>query len=124
MVLHPYKCSMGRLTIGVGHNLDCKPISRRAAEVILEDDIRDATAEVDQYLPWAASLDTARRASLINLCFNLGINGLLKFVKFLKALELGDYTGASFELRDSLYAKQVPDRAWRVSEQIRTGEWQ
>ncbi len=39
--LKPYRDTVGKQTIGVGHNLDAKPISERAASCILEDDVAD-----------------------------------------------------------------------------------
>lgn len=47
----PYRCSAGKLTIGVGHNLDDKPISQRAVEVILEYDVNDVINDLNKTLP-------------------------------------------------------------------------
>src|SRR5690349_23604373 len=46
----PYRDSVGKLTIGVGHNLDDKPISDRAVRVILEDDVADARRDLQTAL--------------------------------------------------------------------------
>ena len=61
VVLSLYRCPAGFQTIGVGHNLDAKPISERAALVILEDDIADVIADLDLRLPWWRSLNEARQ---------------------------------------------------------------
>jgi lysozyme len=122
--LSPYRCPAGKLTIGVGHNLDAKPISKRAALVILDDDIEDAERELAAVLPWTAELDAPRREALVNMVFNLGMGGLLKFKRMLAALRRGDYAAAAAETLDSDYAKQVGARARRVARQIETGERQ
>ena len=128
--LTPYRDSVGKLTIGFGRNLDAKGISRGEAEVMLEHDAADAAAEVDGALPWSGSLDDARRAVLVNLCFNVGIGvaasatGLLGFKKMLAAIQTGDYDRAAAELMDSRYATQVGPRAYRLARQLQTGEWQ
>jgi GH24 family phage-related lysozyme (muramidase) len=47
------------------------------------------------------------------MCYNLGIKGLLKFKKFLNAVDESDYETAAEELKQSKYYKQVPNRAKR-----------
>ena len=58
------------------------------------------------------------------MAFQLGIDGLLKFKNTLNLIEAGDYETASKEMLNSLWAKQTPERAKRLSEQIRTCQWQ
>ncbi len=123
-VLTPYRDSMGYLTIGVGHNLDAKPISARASRVILEDDIMDTITDIAAHVPSASALSPVRYAVLINLAFNVGIQGLLGFRKMLAALQAGDYAEAARELLDSKYATQVGARAKRLAVQLETGVWQ
>jgi len=122
-VLRPYRDSRGFLTIGVGHNLDAKPISRRASRVILEDDIADAVADLHHALPWAALLDEARQGVLVNMTFNMGLGGLLTFKKFLAAMQAGQWPAAAREILESEYAKQVGERAKRLAIQTLTGVW-
>lgn len=122
--LAPYRDSLGLLSIGVGHCLDCKPISKRAAMVILDDDICDAQVDLARKLPWSSQLDPIRQAVLVNMTFNLGIGGLLKFEKFLSAMRARDWATAAKEMLDSKWANQVGDRAVRLSRQVITGEWQ
>ena len=95
--LRPYTCTAGYNTIGVGHNLDTKPISERAAMIILEDDINDAMQDLDRNLPWWRTLPDPARGALLDMCFNLGISRLLGFKRMLAALERGDYVGAALE---------------------------
>src|SRR5690349_7302499 len=88
----PYRDSVGKLTIGVGHNLDDKPISDRAVRVILEDDVADARADLYAHLPWTKTLSEPRQAALLNMCFNMGIGGLLTFKNALAAMKAGNWT--------------------------------
>ena len=46
--LKPYRDSVGKLTIGVGRNLDDKGLTRAEAEALLDNDIRDVTASVSR----------------------------------------------------------------------------
>lgn len=125
--LLPYKDSKGILTLGVGHNL-VKPISMRAAQVILEDDIADTLIDLDRYVPWWQQLDHVRQRALINMCFQMGIGsahdhtGLLAFERLLAALRTGDWTGAYRETLDSQYAREVPTRAKRIATAFLNGD--
>lgn len=111
-----YRCSEGYLTIGVGHNLEARPISERAARQILEDDVLDCLAALDRAIPWWRSLPEAPQRGLINMCFQLGIGGLLKFQRMLEALKARDWRSVRTHAMDSLWARQTPARAARVAD--------
>lgn len=117
--LKPYRCSAGKLTIGYGRNLDANGISQAEAEVLLENDIRDAENTCIHSFPWFADLTEPRQDVLVNMCFNLGLTRLLGFKKFLKAMELGNYETAAHEMMDSDWAEQVGARALRLARIIR-----
>ena len=117
----PYPDTNGVLTIGIGHNLN-KPLSDRAILQIFHDDLADAKNDCLHAFPFFSELTEARQWVLINMCFNLGLAGLHRFTKFLKALELGDYETAANEMLDSLWAKQVKIRARELAQQMRGSE--
>lgn len=117
----PYRCSEGKLTIGYGHNLDAKGISKEAAEVILSDDIADANAAACRY-SWIWDLSRARQDVVAAMIFQLGADGFHKFRKLRAALERRDFVGACAEMLDSDWARQTPERARRMVEVMRTGE--
>jgi len=121
--LFPYRDSVGKLTIGVGRNLDDVGISMDEATMLLDHDIARADAAVATRLPWAAGLDPVRRTVLINMAFNLGINRLLRFRLALAAMEVADWSTAAIEMLDSTWARQVGARADRLAAQIISGEW-
>ncbi len=116
----PYKCTAGFNSIGIGHNLDTKPISKRAIQVIFEDDLADAMAFLDRKLPWWRTLSDARRRVLVNMAFNMD-GRLLGFVKALAAMKAGDFEEAARQMESSLWAKQVGNRAVRLCEMMRNG---
>lgn len=121
--LKPYHCTSGKLTIGYGRNLEAKGISKGEAESMLLSDI----AEVEERLVRAgflSGLNDARKAVLINMAFQLGFNGLSKFRNMLAAVQSEQYVLAASEMLDSLWAKQTPNRAKELSEQMLTGEFQ
>lgn len=120
LVLDMYKCSADVWTIGVGHNLEDKGISNRAAMVMLEDDINDAIDDLERNLTFFHSLPAVAKEALVNLSFNLGITRLLQFKKTLGLLREHKFTKAANELLDSRYATQVGYRALEVAEMIRS----
>ena len=122
--LEPYKCTAGKLTIGIGRNLEDVGISEQEAEMLLLNDIERAGRLLKDKFPWTMELDEVRFAALINFTFNVGIGTVSKFVNAMALLKAGNYDTAADEFLQSRWASQVGHRALEVSEQIRTGEWQ
>lgn len=120
--LKPYKDSIGKLTVGVGRNLDDKGISKAEAMTMLENDIQDATDDLRTSLPWVDNLDWPRKAVLINMCFNLGITRLLGFKNTLMAIEDSRWQDAHDHMLQSKWAQQVGPRAIELARQMLTGE--
>lgn len=120
-----YKCPAGKLTIGYGHNLETTPITTTAAEWILMDDIFVVEQALSKALPelWL-NLGEVRKAALVDMGFNLGIVGLLKFKKMLAAMQGGDFSEAAREAKDSKWYTQVGQRGERIVAMIETGQWQ
>ena len=119
----PYKDTEGFLTIGVGHNLEAEGLCPAAIEAQLTYDIQTKALDpLHRCLPWWKDQPVQVRRALINLCFNLGINGLLKFVHTLPLIEKGHYREAAALLLQSRYAKQVGQRAREVASWIASAE--
>ena len=55
---------------------------------------------------------------LANMMFNLGRPRLSKFVRMREAVNKGDWQEAKIQMLDSKWAKQVPNRASRLSERM------
>lgn len=118
-----YQCSEGHWTIGYGRNVDPHTgigITRDEGEFMLRADVMRTIAELDSAFPQFGDLDQPRTAVLIELCFQLGLPTLRKFTNMLAALWAGDNDRAAEELLDSRYARQVPARADRYAERLRS----
>ena len=120
--LKPYRCSAGKLSIGYGRNLDDVGISKPEALMLLSNDVHKCIKQVKENIHCFNKLNDVRQNVLINMCFNLGIYGLLGFKRFLKALEEEDWVLAKTEMLDSVWAIQVGKRAIELSVQILLGE--
>lgn len=92
---------------------------------MLDEDIREKTAEVYSRFPWVMELDEPRRATIIQMAFQLGTDGLSEFRRSLGYMERGEYTAASLAFADSKVAREQAPKRWaRHSAQIKSGEWQ
>lgn len=118
--LEPYRCTEGFLTIGYGRNLDAKGISHLEAVDMLICDIEETEAALNER-GLLDGLDEARGGVLVNMAFQLGINGLLKFENTLRLVKEGRFEDASVEMLDSKWASQTPSRAEELSQQMKTG---
>lgn len=122
-----YPDSLGFWTIGVGRLVDPRKAGAglRPSEIsfLLANDIDDRTAWLSAALPWTETLDVARRGALLNMSFQLGKEGLLGFKNTLRLIQAGRYEDAARAMLESRWALQTPERAHRLSEQMRTGEW-
>jgi len=126
LVLHGYKDHLGFLTIGYGRLIDQRRgggISQAEAEYLLQNDINGKLEELRNRLPWFDKLNDARKGVLLNMCFQLGIAGLMGFRNTLAKIEAGDYAGAAANMMKSKWAEQTPKRAKQMADQMRTGKW-
>lgn len=125
-VLYAYKDSRGLWTIGVGCLIDRRGggITREESRYLLANRIASKRAQLLAALPWFSTLDDVRQGALLNMAFNLGVAGLLTFTDFLPLMKDGMWQEAGEDLLDSLWYKQVGDRAKRLILQIQTGVWQ
>lgn len=117
--LKPYKCTAGKLTIGYGRNLDDVGISQAEADMLFERDFAKAEADARRLCKEfdidVDSLIEQRFYVLTDMMFNLGYSRLSKFKKLLYALKTGSYETAAREMLDSNWAKQVGNRAIKLS---------
>ena len=107
----PYKDTVGKLTVGIGRNLDDVGVSMDEARYLLRNDIRIAKDQCVRNFYFFEDLDQVRQDALVNMCFNMGITRLKGFKKMLKALSEKDYQKAAEEALDSKWAKQVGRRS-------------
>ena len=121
--LKPYRCTAGKLTIGIGRNLDDRGISQKEAYAMLERDILDFEQQLLDEIPDVyTGLDEVRQSVLLNMCFNLGLKGLLEFKNTLAFVAAEDWERAANGMLASKWAKQVGMRAIELSELMRKGQ--
>lgn len=120
----PYYCSEDFPTVGFGFKLGPKHaplpefvLPREAGEAWL----RSLVIKINDELALTPGANVARRAILLSMAYQLGLNGCLGFHNMWRAIQAGDWERAAREALDSLWAAQTPERAARHAEVLRTG---
>ena len=133
--LKPYHCPAGRLTIGVGRNLEDKGITEKEAVMLLENDVQECITDLkdifqddpdtiddpdtaaDKENRFALLPESVQRV-LVDMRFNLGYQGFRAFKKMIKAVKQQDFHTAALEMKDSRWYHQVGARAKRLTEMM------
>jgi len=119
----PYPDGGGH-SVGYGHHIEAHgqrladflpSITRERAEDLLHNDAAVAWAAAEKLVGTAWDrLIMARRIVVADMAYNLGIQGLAKFKRFLAAVRAGDWSDAASEMEESRWYKQVGNRGQRL----------
>ena len=123
-----YKDSLGKRTIGYGHLCvepeqwdDDKEYTKEELELVFDKDFNEALKNAESLIG-DRPVNFIAKQVLIEMVFQLGIGGVGKFKKMWSALDNEDYGEASFQMMDSLWAKQTPKRAEKLSHKMRSAK--
>lgn len=123
-----YKDSLGKRTIGYGHLCvepeqwdDDKEYTKEELELVFDKDFEEALKNAESLIG-DRPVNFIAKQVLIEMVFQLGIGGVGKFKKMWSALDNEDYGEASFQMMDSLWAKQTPKRAEKLSHKMRSAK--
>jgi lysozyme len=122
----PYKDTMGYWTIGIGHKLDTKDYNEFRNKIItfqealatLKEDLSEVMKQIKIKLPWIESIPLDKQDILLNMAFNIGVTGLMKFKNMLEAVKNKDYKKASLEMINSDWANQVKNRSMKMAKKM------
>ena len=109
--LKPYHCPAGKLTIGVGRNLEDKGISKKEAMILLENDINQCLKDLKTIFQTFDQLPEPAQQVLVDMRFNLGFKGFRSFTKMIMAVKDRNFNLAAQEMKDSHWYSQVGQRA-------------
>jgi lysozyme len=114
-----YLDTLNKRTVGVGHLCveefweDDKEYEEKFLMDILEADLQNAIKGAEELIQehGCSDIDDLAKEIIVEMIFQLGKTGVSKFRNMWKALSELNYVGASFEMLDSRWAKQTPNRA-------------
>ena len=114
-----YLDTLNKRTVGVGHLCvedfweDDKEYEEKFLMEILEKDLQQAIRGARSLMEDHGCTDIDEQAEeiLIEMVFQLGMTGVSKFKNMWKAISELNYVGASYEMLDSRWSKQTPNRA-------------
>lgn len=124
--LSVYFDTLGFATIGIGRMVDARRgggITREESTYLLMNDINKIDRQLQERLPWVVTLTPERRGVLMNMAFQLGIDGLMSFKRTLAFVQQGEYAKAAEAMLASKWATQTPDRAKRLTQQLLSSAW-
>ena len=110
MVLNPYIDSVGKLTIGIGRNIDDNGISKEEALFMLENDLKNVNDELHSIFDDFSYLPADVQLALTDMMFNLGKPRFLGFKKMIQAIKDKDFKEAARQAKDSKWCEQVGKR--------------
>ena len=121
-------CPQGdaRVTIGVGRNIDVRGgpgLRESEIQFMLANDLEEGEHLLSRTFPWFDALSDVRRAVLIDMHHNLGMQRLKRFEQTLASVAAGNYRKASLQMTQSRWARQVGSRAQRLAEMMQSNEW-
>ena len=113
-----YQCTEGYDTIGYGFAIKDLQLSEEICDIILAEKIAKLQFDISNKFEWFDDSPTLVKDVVTNMCYQIGLSGFSKFKKTIYYLETEQYEEASIECLDSLWAKQTPNRAKELSEQL------
>lgn len=121
-----YKDTLNNWTIGVGHLIRLpdeeylldKELTDLEVDQIFVTDLNQAIDDARKFID-ADSIPDEAFEVVVDMAFNLGLPKLMAFQNFQQALRDKDFVKASFEMLDSLWAKQLPNRSKRLAKIMR-----
>ena len=124
----PYDCGTGklvvapegRITIGIGRNLQDKGITEATALQMLDEDIAECVKFAGELFTEAEFLkfSSPRQHAIISMIFNLGAGGFSQFKNTIELIKRGEWSMAAQSALLSKWARQVPLRARRVADML------
>jgi len=124
-----YDDHLGYKTFGIGHLVTPEdeeygspcgtPVAVDRVNSVFDKDVETYISESEKVFGNLQQMPEEAQQVIVNMCFNMGAPRLGQFKKFIKAIHDEDWATASVEMLDSRWAKQVGDRANRLSDRIK-----
>ena len=115
----PYRCTENILTIGYGFAIKDLVLTEEEASYLLANRVAQKHLQLSESLDWYDDLPPEVQGVVLEMVYQIGYRGFCKFKKTISHLKEKEFKNAADEMLDSLWAKQTPNRAFRLSEIVR-----
>jgi len=113
---HVYQDHLGKDTIGYGTLM---PLTKEECELLLVHRLEIMKTSLNNSKYIVEKLSEKRQDILYEMCYQMGVQGVLGFKNMWIALESGDYREASIQMLDSKWAREdTPERALRLAQKM------
>jgi len=111
-----YKDTNGIWTVGYGRNLQAVAFTDQEIDLMFANDLKRAQIGAKSFKAYER-LSEARRGVIVEMCYQLGAEGVRRFTAFWDAVARSDWETAKKELLNSKWArKDSPARAQELAE--------
>ena len=107
----PYICTAGKTTIGIGHNLDDKGISKAVVDLLYDEDIAEVEADLKAIFDDFDTLPGQIQLVLADMRFQLGYQGFRSFKRMILAVKDRNWPAMFLQMKNSDWHSQTPNRA-------------
>lgn len=107
----PYKCTAGKTTIGIGHNLDDKGISKAVVELLYNEDVAEVESDLKAIFDDFYTLPEQIQLVLADMRFQLGYKGFRSFKRMITAVKERNWAVMFSQMKNSNWQRQTPNRA-------------
>jgi len=106
----PYLCPAGKLTIGVGRNIEDNGLTKDEIMYLLKNDIERCEKELKKIFTDFDNLPENVKIVLIDMIFNLGETRFKKFEELIKAVKKRNWDRTIIEIKNSKRCRQLKKR--------------
>lgn len=112
----PYRCTAGKISIGVGRNLEDKGLNDIEVGFLLNNDLIEVLDDLQKIFSNFLFMSDERKLALISLRHQLGYGGFRSFKRMNKAISKDNWREAIKEFIDSKYYRtpELRKRADRI----------
>ena len=114
-----YRDTLDFDTIGYGFAIKDLVLDEDIANIILQRKLEALIRSIEFKFGWYADLPGTVKDVMIEMCYQLGVNGVSKFKKTIEHLKNEEWESAADEMLDSKWAVQTPNRAKALSDRVR-----
>ncbi len=107
----PYLCTAGKTTIGIGHNLDDKGISKAVVELLYNEDVAEVESDLKAIFDDFYTLPEQIQLVLADMRFQLGYKGFRSFKLMINTVKDRNWPGMFLQMKNSDWYHQTPKRA-------------